>query len=53
MIKAGMLKLTGEKSLKRAWRKFVTPKDIIGLKVNPVAGRLLTTSHSVTGAVIR
>ena len=53
MLKASMLQLTGEKNLKRAWRKFVNPKDIIGLKVNPVAGRLLTTSHSVTGAVIK
>ena len=53
MLKESMLKLTGEKNLKKAWRKFVSPKDIIGLKVNPVAGKLLTTSHAVTGAVIR
>jgi hypothetical protein len=53
MLKESMLKLTGEKDLKKAWRKFVSPKDIIGLKVNPVAGKLLTTSHAVTGAVIR
>lgn len=53
MLKESMLKLTGEKSLKKAWRKFVSPKDIIGLKVNPVAGKTLSTSHAVTGAVIR
>ncbi len=53
MLKEGMLKLTNEKSLKKAWRKFVSPKDIIGLKVNPVAGRLLTTSHAVTQSVIK
>ena len=53
MLKTAMLSLTGEKSLKKAWRKIVSPKDIIGLKVNPVAGKLLTTSHAVTKSVIR
>lgn len=53
MLRESLLALTGEKSLKKAWRKFVSPNDIIGLKVNPVAGRLLTTSHAVTGAVIK
>lgn len=53
MLKSSMLALTGKKSLKKAWRMFVGPKDIIGLKVNPVAGKLLTTSHAVTGAIVR
>jgi len=53
MLKESMLRLTGEKNLKKAWRKFVSPKDVVGLKVNPVAGKLLTTSHAVTGAVIK
>jgi uncharacterized protein (DUF362 family) len=53
MLKESMLLLTGVRSLKKAWRKFVAPNDIVGLKVNPVAGRLLTTSHAVTQAVIR
>jgi len=53
MLKDGMLKLTNEKSIKKAWRKFVSPKDIIGLKVNPVAGKLLTTSHALTKSVIK
>lgn len=53
MLSAGILALTGEKNLKKAWRKFVSPKDVIGLKVNPVAGKLLTTSHAVTKSVIK
>lgn len=53
MIKQGMLALTGEKDLKKAWRKFVTEKDRIGLKINPVAGVQLSTSHAVVKAVIR
>lgn len=31
----------------------MSPKDVVGLKVNPVAGRLLTTSHAVTKSVIK
>ena len=52
MIKKGMLELTGKRNLKKAWRVFVKPGETIGLKVNPVAGKLLTTSHEVVKAVI-
>ncbi len=52
MLTALMLDLTGAKSVKEAWLKFVGPEDIIGLKVNPVAGKLLTTSHELVRAVI-
>ena len=52
MLTAAMLNLTGKKSVKKAWRKFVSPDDIVGLKVNPVAGKLLTTSHELVKAVI-
>lgn len=52
MIASGMLALTGEKSLKKAWRQFVKPGEIIGLKLNPVAGRPLSTSHEVVRVVI-
>jgi len=52
MVKQGMLALTGAKSLKEAWRQFVTPGEIIGLKVNPVAGKDLSTSLEITHAVI-
>jgi len=53
MIADGLLKLTGEKKLHKAWRKFVKPGEKIGLKVNPVAGKLLTTSHAVVQAVVK
>jgi uncharacterized protein (DUF362 family) len=53
MVMKGMLMLTGDKNLKKAWRRFVKPGERIGLKVNPVAGPQLTTSHAVTKAVIR
>jgi hypothetical protein len=53
MIKNAMLELTGEKSLKNAWRTFVNPGEKIGLKVNPVAGKLLFTSHAVVKSVVK
>ena len=53
MLKESMLALTGAATLKEAWLKFVGPKEIIGLKVNPVAGKLLTTSHAVTQSIVK
>ena len=53
MVLKGMLELTGEKNINDAWLKFVTPKDRIGLKVNPIGGPTLTTSVEVTQAIIK
>lgn len=53
MLEEGMLTLTGERKLKKAWRQFVDKDEIIGLKVNPVAGKPLSTSHAVTKSVIK
>lgn len=52
MLRKAMLELTGQKSLKKAWRTFVKPGERIGLKVNPVAGKILSTSHAVVKSVI-
>lgn len=53
MLQKSMLELTGKEDLKSAWRMFVQPGEKIGLKVNPVAGKLLTTSHAVVRSVVR
>jgi len=53
MIEKGMLELTGQKNIKNAWRLFVNPGEKIGLKVNPVAGKDLATSHAVVKSVIK
>lgn len=52
MLGRGMLELTGAASLPAAWRKFVSPEDVIALKVNPVAGKLLSTSLEIVHSVI-
>ena len=53
MLQKSMTELTGKKDLKEAWRMFVDPGEKIGLKVNPVAGTLLTTSHAVVKSVVK
>lgn len=53
MISQAMLSLTGAATLKDAWLQFVAPNEVIGLKVNPVAGKMLSTSHAVTKSVVR
>jgi len=51
-IEKGMAELTGEKDLGKAFRLFVSPKDIIGLKVNPIGGKLLSTRPEVVDVVL-
>lgn len=53
MLQKSMLELTGKKDLREAWRLFVSPGEKIGLKVNPVAGSLLSTSHAVVKSVVK
>ena len=53
MLTRSMLELTGEKDIRQAWRMFVNPGEKIGLKVNPVAGNLLSTSHAVVKSVVK
>ena len=53
MVRKSLMELTGTASIAAAWKMFVTPEDIVGLKVNPVAGKTLSTSLEITQAVIR
>jgi hypothetical protein len=52
MLKRSLLALTGASTLRHAWREFVTEEDIIGLKVNPVAGKTLSTSLELVHVII-
>ncbi|MBN1448953.1 MAG: DUF362 domain-containing protein [Bacteroidetes bacterium] len=52
MLERAMLELTGSATIADAWRQFVGPDDSVGLKVNPVAGTLLSTSPVLVEAVI-
>jgi uncharacterized protein (DUF362 family) len=52
MLSDAMLQLTGAASLKEAWLMFVQPGEKIGLKLNPIGGKLLSTSHELVQSVI-
>jgi len=52
MLAEGMLKLTGAATLSEAWLMFVQPHEKIGLKLNPIGGKLLSSSHEVVQSVI-
>jgi uncharacterized protein (DUF362 family) len=51
-IEAGMAELTGEKNMAKAWGRFVGPQDIVGIKVNPIGEKILSTKPEVVDAVI-
>jgi hypothetical protein len=53
MLTRALVGLTGAATVDAAWRRFVQPDDVIGLKVNPVAGKLLSTSPEIVEVVIR
>lgn len=52
MVDRGILKLTGKPDLKQAWRTYVNPKDIVGIKVYSGPGANSGTRPAVVGAVI-
>ena len=52
MISEGIIALTGASTLEEAWKQFVKPGERIGLKLNPIGGTLLSTSHEVVKSVI-
>ena len=52
MIDRAMMKLTGLDSAKEAWKDFVLPTDIVGIKINPLAGKLLSTHRIIADKII-
>jgi hypothetical protein len=51
MVRRGMYELTGKKG-SAAWRLFVEPKDIIGLKPNPVGKEISGTRPELAEVII-
>ncbi|MFH1052167.1 MAG: DUF362 domain-containing protein [bacterium] len=52
MVDRALMFLTEKADNKEAWKTFFSPTDRIGIKVNPVAGKLLSTSHEVVRTII-
>jgi len=52
MIDRAMMKLTGRNSAKEAWKDFVLPDDVVGIKINPLAGKQLSTQRVIVDKII-
>ncbi|NUN24218.1 MAG: DUF362 domain-containing protein [Candidatus Jettenia caeni] len=52
MIDEGMFTLTGKKTIADAWRCFFTSDDVVGIKINPIGGKKLSTRPEIVNAII-
>jgi hypothetical protein len=52
MLAAAMKDLTGAKDERDAWASLFEPEDYVGLKINPVGGRLMGTGYDLIGTII-
>ena len=52
MMDRAIMKLAGRDSPKESWKDFVLPDDIVGIKVNPLAGKQLSTRRIVVDKII-
>jgi uncharacterized protein (DUF362 family) len=53
MMERGMRALTGEGNALDAWRRFITPDDVVGIKVNVVGHPWVVSSHPLVAEVVR
>jgi hypothetical protein len=51
-VEKGLQTLTGKSDIGQAWREFVGTDDIVGIKVNPIGGRLLSTKPEIVRIII-
>ncbi len=52
MINKTILKLTSSNSNKESWSKLFSSKDVVGIKINTISGRNLSTKPEVVSAII-
>jgi uncharacterized protein (DUF362 family) len=52
MLGQGMKRLTEESSTQAAWAKFVEPKDIVGIKINPSGAPACCSSPEVVREIV-
>jgi uncharacterized protein (DUF362 family) len=53
MLEQAMKELTGEKSARDSWAKFVQPKDMVGIKINPSGAPACCSSPEIVREIIR
>lgn len=52
LLERAMQELTGEKSTRAAWSKFIEPKDIVGIKINPSGAPACCSSPEIVREII-
>jgi len=52
MLEHAMKELTGEKSAQAAWAKFVEPRDMVGVKINPSGAPACCSSPEILREII-
>ncbi len=52
MIERGLRELTGARDLASAWRQFVHPSDVVGIKPNGIASRVFASAKEVIVPII-
>ena len=52
LMDQAMMKLTGRSSAKEAWRDIVLPDDVVGIKINPLAGPELSTHAIIVNKIV-
>lgn len=53
MIDSALQKLTGAPSASEAWRHLFAPRDVVGIKVNCLAGRGLSTHPELVQGIVK
>jgi uncharacterized protein (DUF362 family) len=52
MLERAIKELTGEKSAREAWAKFIQPSDIVGIKINPSGAPACCSSPEIVREII-
>ncbi len=53
VIHRGMMALTGKKSASLAWASLFGPKDVVGIKVNCLSGKRMSTHPQLVNAIVQ
>ncbi|MGH9455401.1 MAG: DUF362 domain-containing protein [Terriglobia bacterium] len=52
LIEHGLQELTGERSAAQAWQRFITPQDVVGIKINPSGAPACCSSPEIVREII-
>jgi uncharacterized protein (DUF362 family) len=52
MLEQAMQELTGERSARDAWGKFIDPKDVVGIKINPSGAPACCSSPEIIREIV-